>query len=267
MKWRYLLKAIACCWLLWSCSEEYMSFHGTDRIQFKTTTDEVYSFVYFPQSVQKDTLTIEIVSIGEVAEHDRTIKFEQVTKEWQYIYDEEEPSKIIDSVYVDMEYPAIEGIHYEPFGKAGELILPARKNVLRFDVVVKRDDIGLRENARYLILKLLPSEDFETGEVERLSKRIVISDKLERPTRWKKGSYYYDRYLGDYSEVKHRFMIDITQQKWDNDFLRYIINSWDTMIQRDYYLGKIKQALKEYNADPANNPPLKDENGYEVVFP
>lgn len=62
-------------------------------------------------------------------------------------------------------------------------------------------------------------------------------------------------------------MIDVTGQKWDNEFLIYIINNYDTYSLRNYYLAKIKKALAEYNADPKNNPPLKDENGKEVVFP
>ena len=49
--------------------------------------------------------------------------------------------------------------------------------------------------------------------------------------------------------------------------MAYIINNYDTWTLRDYYLAKIKKELAEYNADPKNNPPLKDENGKEVVFP
>lgn len=135
------------------------------------------------------------------------------------------------------------------------------------NVIIKREDTGLRKNARKLVLRLLPSDDFQTGEVNKLVKNITISDKLERPTRWKDNSYYYKLYLGNWSEVKHRFMIDITGQKWDNDFLVYIIDNYDTYSLRDYYLAKIKKALAEYNADPKNDPPLKDENGKEVVFP
>ncbi|MFR7808087.1 MAG: hypothetical protein ACLU4N_01620 [Butyricimonas faecihominis] len=45
-----------------------------------------------------------------------TIRFEQVTKEWEYTYDTEDPSKVVDSVYVDMKYPAKEGVHFEAFG-------------------------------------------------------------------------------------------------------------------------------------------------------
>ena len=244
-----------------------MSFEGTDRIQFKTKTEEVYTFAYYPESIQKDTLQIELISVGEVTDYPRVIRFEQVTKEWKYTYDEEEPEKVVDSTYVDMEFPAVAGVHYESLGEKNELILPANQNVLKLNVIIKREDTGLRKNARKLVLRLLPSDDFQTGEVNKLVKNITISDKLERPTRWKDNSYYYKLYLGNWSEVKHRFMIDITGQKWDNDFLVYIIDNYDTYSLRDYYLAKIKKALAEYNADPKNDTPLKNENGKEVVFP
>ena len=116
-------------------------------------------------------------------------------------------------------------------------------------------------------MRLLPSDDFETGVPKYVVKKITISDKLERPTVWKDTDYDCATYLGNWSEAKHRFMIDVTGQKWDNNFLAYIINNYDTWTLRDYYLAKIKKELAEYNADPKNNPPLKDENGKEVIFP
>ena len=231
MKLKYLLGIGMACLMICSCSEEYMSFEGTDRIQFKTKAEEVYTFAYYPESKQEDTVRIEIISVGEVTDFPRTVRFEQVTKEWKYTYDEEDPKKVVDSTYVDMEFPAVAGVHYKSLGEKNELILPANQNVLKLNVIVKREDAGLRKNARKLVLRLLPSDDFQTGE------------------------------------VRYRFMIDITGQKWDNDFLVYIIGNYDTYSLRDYYLAKIKKALAEYNADPKNNPPLKDENGKEVVFP
>ena len=286
MKLKYLLGIGMACLMICSCSEEYMSFEGTDRIQFKTKAEEVYTFAYYPESKQEDTVRIEIISVGEVTDFPRTVtsptemisvgevtdfprtvRFEQVTKEWKYTYDEEDPKKVVDSTYVDMEFPAVAGVHYKSLGEKNELILPANQNVLKVNVVVKREDISLQKNARKLVLRLLPSDDFETGEVNKLVKSITISDKLERPTRWRDNDYYYQRYLGNWSEAKHRFMIDVTGQKWDNNFLAYIINNYDTWTLRDYYLAKIKKELAEYNADPKNNPPLKDENGKEVIFP
>ena len=107
MKLKYLLGIGMACSMICSCSEEYMSFEGTDRIQFKTKAEEVYTFAYYPESKQKDTVQIELISVGEVTDYPRTVRFEQVTKEWKYTYDEEEPEKVVDSTYVDMEFPAV----------------------------------------------------------------------------------------------------------------------------------------------------------------
>ena len=267
MKLKYRLGIICWGWFALGCSENYMAFEGTDRIQFENRTNEVYSFTYFPESVKTDTLNVKIVTVGEVVDRPRKIRFEQVTKEWEYKYDEENPTKVVDSSYVDMKFPAMAGVHFEAFGENNELILPANQNALNLKVIVKRSDTDLQKNARKLVLRLLPSEDFATGVPAWLTKSITVSDKLERPARWKDNSYYYKLYLGNWSETKHRFMINVTGQTWDNDFLLYIVNSYDTWALRDYYLAKIKKALADYNADPKNDPPMKDENGNEVVFP
>ena len=50
-------------------------------------------------------------------------------------------------------------------------------------------------------------------------------------------------------------------------FLYYILYDFNADLEREYYLMKTKKALESYNADPANNPPLKDEFGNKVVFP
>ena len=63
-------------------------------------------------------------------------------------------------------------------------------------------------------------------------------------------------------------MIDVTGEKWDNDFIKvYIKTGYQPTPEGRFLLQKIKKELEKYNADPANNPPLMDENGHEVVFP
>lgn len=266
MKSRYLL-GIGIFWLFISaCSEDYMSYEGTDRIQFKTKAGEVYTFAYSQESKRTDTVNVEIVTMGEVENYPRKIKFKQMTKEWQYIYDEENPALVVDSNYTDMAYPAVAGVHFEAFSENNELVIPAHQNGLKLRIVVKRDP-SMQNNAYKLQLCLLPSEDFETGEPANLVKTITLSDKLERPSKWKDQSYYYKLYLGNWSARKHRLMIDVTGEKWDNEFLSYVIGNREGNALREFYLGKIKQALADYNANPKNNPPMKDENGNEVVFP
>lgn len=55
-------------------------------------------------------------------------------------------------------------MHFEAFGGENhELVLPANQNGVTVKIVVKREDESLQENARKLELRLLPSDDFETG--------------------------------------------------------------------------------------------------------
>ena len=269
MRLKYFLGIIFVLWLISSCTSDYMSFKGNDMIQFVTKTDEVYTFAYFTDDKQVDTLNIGIMSVGEVVDFSRTVKFEQILKEWKYVYSEDDPQKIVDSSYVDMEYPAVAGKHFEILDCVNnEATLLANHNQLNLRVVVKRDDSNLKKNAYVLKLHLLPSSDFGTASIDYLTKRIVISDKLERPTQWKDNNYYCSRFIGPWSEVKHRFMINVTGEKWDNDCIkRYIKGGFEYAAIRDFYLKKIKKELEKYNADPKNNPPLRDENGFEVVFP
>lgn len=269
MRLKYFFGIVSVMWLISSCTSDYMSFKGDNMVQFATQTDEVYTFAYFTDEKQVDTLNIPIMSVGEVVDFNRVVRFEQVVKEWKYVYDVDNPQQIVDSNYVDMEYPAVEGKHFEILeSNNNEATLQANHNQLNLRVVVKRTDDNLKKNAYVLKLHLLPSNDFETGAVNYLTKRIVISDKLERPTQWKDNNYYCSTYLGPWSEVKHRFMINATGEKWDNDCIkRYIKGGFEYAAIREFYLKKIKNELEKYNADPKNNPPLRDENGFEVVFP
>ena len=269
MKLGYLLGITLAVGLCGSCSSDYMDFKGGNFVQFSSSSDEVYTFAYFSSDKKIDTLNIGIMSVGEVVDYPRTIRFEQVTKEWEYTYDAEDPNKVVDSVYVDMKYPAKEGVHFEAFGgENNELVLPANQNGVNVKIVVKREDKSLQDNAYKLELSLLPSDDFETGVPKYVVKKITISDKLERPTVWKDTDYDCATYLGNWSEVKHRFMINVTDEKWDNDFIMSNIKaSYQPSPEALFLLKKIKKELEKYNADPANNPPLMDENGHEVVFP
>lgn len=81
MRLKYFLGIIFVLWLISSCTSDYMSFKGNDMIQFVTKTDEVYTFAYFTDDKQVDTLNIGIMSVGEVVDFSRTVKFEQILKE------------------------------------------------------------------------------------------------------------------------------------------------------------------------------------------
>lgn len=253
---------------LYACTAELKTYSGDNRVRFVDNGEEVYSFAYYSDTKTVDTIKVEVMTIGDVARHPRKIRIEQVSQAWKYKYADDDSNRIIDSTYTDMEYPAQAGIHFDILDATNnELTIPENANKIVLRIVVKRSDKDLQKHARHLHLKLLPTADFGIASPAFELKKILISDKLEKPGKWNPKNYYCNLYLGEWSEVKHRFMINVTGKKWDNEFIEYYIRQSNDRPLRDFYLAKIKKALLAYNADPKNNPPLKDENGHIVTFP
>lgn len=251
-----------------SCTQEPMSYHGDNRIEFSSKEPEIYTFAYLSKEYVKDTVYIPLHTVGNLSENSRLINFKILTKDWEYIYDDKKSNLVIDSVMKDIPFLAKEGVHFNFINaKEGKLLVPAGSTNISLAIEVLRNDSKLQRNAHKLLLQLLPTTDFQLTSPEYSLKRVSISDKLEKPVLWKTNNYYVDLYLGEWSEVKHRFMIDVTGQKWDNPFIRYYVRRHSEPPVLEYYMLKIKKALEAYNSDPTNNPPLKDENGKEVVFP
>lgn len=266
MKMRFSFWALVASTALTSCTTDLMHYEGANMVRFSGDVEVVYSFAYYSESKTEDVINVNVMTVGEVVDYPRTVRFEQQKKEWKYTYDPQDANKVIDSTYVDMESPAEEGRHFQIQNAEGnQFVVPAGANSYVLKILLKRSDEGLKKNARKLHLRLVPDKDFGIMSDVASLKKITISDKLEKPRRWR--GYYCDYYLGNWSEVKHRFMINVTGQKWDNDFILHYVNGRDGAALCDFYLSKIKKALEEYNANPSNNPPLKDENGKEVVFP
>ncbi|MCI6619802.1 MAG: DUF4843 domain-containing protein [Prevotella sp.] len=266
MKIKYVLSAVAFLIGLTGCTADLMNYNGADMVRFSGDPETVFSFAYYTDQKTEDVIDVNVMTVGEVADHPRTVRFEQVTKEWKYNYDPQDPNRIVDSTYIDMPYPAEEGKHFHIENATGNAFtIPAGEHSYRLKIMVKRSDNDLKKHARTLHLKLIPNEHFGILSDVAALKKITISDKLEKPRQWK--GYYCDLYIGNWSETKHRFMINVTGQKWDDDFIKVYIKSFDEAPLRNFYLMKIKKALEAYNADPSNNPPMKDENGKEIVFP
>ena len=266
MKIRFSFWALVASTALTSCTADLMHYEGSNMVRFSGDAEVVYSFAYYSENKVEDVIDINVRTVGEVVDYPRTVRFEQLRKEWKYTYDPQDANKVIDSTYVDMEFPAEEGKHFQiQNAERNQFVIPAGASGYVLKILLRRSDEGLKQTARKLHLKLVPNEDFGIMSDVASLKKITISDKLEKPRRWK--GYYCDYYLGNWSEVKHRFMINVTGQKWDDDFIRNYVNNFEGAALLGFYLTKIKKALEEYNANPSNNPPLKDENGKEVVLP
>jgi hypothetical protein len=157
---------------------------------------------------------------------------------------------------------AIEGTHYEflPY------TIPAGAYSADLPVVIKRTtDLKTREFT--LQLQILESKDFKPGVPNSqvtgsfagasLQYLIKINDFLTMPSNWNILASFF----GNYSQVKYKFIIDVTGiAEFSYGFQGAII----AYGEMQYYQALCKRKLAEY---VAVNGPLIDEFGLAVSFP
>lgn len=253
---RYIMVVLAAI-AITSCKQDaYFKFNESARIQFGPTpyrlyakgyemadTVKPYTFYYEEPSVQEDTVFFDIYTVGELAKVDRTFTLQQEN--------------------VTEGENAVAGKHYVAFtdSKASKhYVIKADSMHARVPVILLRDP-SLKSSTVLLKFKVVENEQFKTGEASKLWRKIEFTDQLSRPLAWSASasSYYY----GEYSLVKHQFMVESTGQRWDQDFMVGLPAEYGLL---QFWLGKLKTNLVNYNnAHPGN--PLVDENGNLVVFP
>lgn len=251
---KYILIPVICVFAL-SCKKSG-DFLYTDiaRLQFGPEPRFLYSsiirdslkrqtFVYLDNTALVDTIYFDIYTMGNLSDKDRTFALKQEQ--------------------VNGEYNAAPGVHYRAFTDpdvARLYVIKAGQAHSLVPVILLRD-ASLKSNSVMLKLSIVPNENFQPGQEQLLWRKVVITDHIVQPAAW--TPFLTSMYFGKYSEVKHRFMIDSTGQKWDEDFLTMI--AADTQ-QMQYWLGIVKSALISYNkAHPLK--PLEDEFEELVLIP
>src|SRR5690606_13927682 len=109
--------------------------------------------------------------------------------------------------------------------------------------------------------RVAANEHFLTGEPTNLWRKVEFTDRLSQPASWDAWMTQYR--LGNYSTVKHQFMIQETGQLWDQDFIASLMSD---LALLGYWTSVIKVALIDYNNQNPNNL-LTDEFGELVVVP
>ncbi len=248
----YLFLAV----LLAACQEdEIHKFLDINRIQFgnvKTIADnydtslsdsvQSYTFVYSSTSVQMDTAYFEVFTSGGPVDYDRYYTLTQIL--------------------VDTALNAEPGVHFLALNsedrkdlqciKAGEVSSQC-------GIVVLRDTSLLTQEVE-LNIELLESDDFGLGNYAYLYRKLFITDQLTRPNRW--NVFIETYYGGKYSKAKHRYMIDVTGKRWDDEFFDHLMTNYAELV---YWFNEVKQALALYNNEHPNDP-LRDENGNLIEF-
>ncbi|WP_418233641.1 DUF4843 domain-containing protein [Butyricimonas virosa] len=222
-----------------------------------------YSFVGKDEALTKDTIWLTVRPQGVLPEKSSRIKLEQyVGQEWKYIYGDD--GLIADSILRVIPRQAEAGVHYVPFDdeRLAELLtLDAGELEARIPVIVLRDQ-SLRDTTYTLFFRIVDSEDLKAGDEKRCNIELRIADCLSRPSAW--DDWFF---AGIWSRVRHEFMIKVTGEDWDNEF----IGSLDQNT-RNYYLYVFNRELRKENAERAEQglPPLRvdpNDPNSELTFP
>lgn len=239
-----------------ACEEEYMSFQDVPRIQFGTSTTKGYltnttpaalidtmknySFVYAKPDITQDSVFFDIYITGGPVNYDREFKLVQI----------KEPNAV----------NAEPGKHYMAFDNpdvSQNYRIKAGKVHSRFTVVVLRDE-SLKTQIVALRFTVEENQYFKLGENHSLWRKTYFSDLLSRPQAWGK----IEGYIGKYSQVKHRFMIEVSGNKWDEHYISIVSPSY---MELTFWTQFFRVELQKYNkAHP--DAPLTDENGKRVYF-
>ncbi|MFV0592017.1 MAG: DUF4843 domain-containing protein [Draconibacterium sp.] len=240
-----------------SCEDDYFYYDTNNAIlQFGPELERIYNsnynladtaksftFVYEDPSVMQDTAFLDLYAIGGPTDTDRPFAIKQVI--------------------VDDTLNAEPGVHYIPFNDpsvSGLYVIKTGQVHLRVPIVLLRDES--LKNATYVLkIELEGNDYFSLGDPDLLWRKLYSSDQVTRPNLWNSTMEKY--YFGKYSKVKHRFLIEQTGEKWDDEFFTALRADSGYMY---YWKTKAKTALSDYNNEHPDDP-LRDEDGELVVFP
>ncbi len=252
----YIFITILSCNFLISCQEdEVLLFSDSARVQFESTEDYPYSFVWSDGSVTEAVVKLPIKVIGGPDDVFRKLRVSQIT-EYDVTYETDNKGYIIDSIVTPKENPAEAGVHYVAFNdaRAQELLVVAPGNVTDSVAIIVKRDASLASKKVRLRVQLEVSDDFLQGESKYLARTIILSDMLEKPDSWYNYSNAY-YYLGTYSVAKHELMIKVLKELQSSD--SRVDDEWISKGNADasvfvYWRTKFVEELEAFNNDPDN---------------
>lgn len=217
-----------------SCSEEKPeTWSGEDRLNFvqkggnkaaiAADTVVLYTFVFEPESVVRDTIWVEVKAMGAVRNYPRPLKLKQM------------PSSGLD---------AVAGVHYVDFNDSelrDSYTMPAGEMTAKLPIILLRNQLG--DEYHFLRIGFEANEHFLPG-YDHLSHRMIrISDILSKPDNW--NNTVVNSLFGTYNQEKHQFMIDVTGLAIDDAYIQAILDTKDTSYYtflNTWYTNKLNEA-------------------------
>ncbi|SIN94119.1 DUF4843 domain-containing protein [Chitinophaga niabensis] len=231
---------------------EYLLFNDIARVQLSDTTSLSSTFVYDPVTIVKDTVYIEVSTIGGITNYDRPVKLVQIP-EFDYTYVRDPiTNQITDTIATERPFKAVAGTHYIDLAdKSLESMMVIKAGSVRAQIpVVLLRDASLKTNSYRLRLQLVANKEFGLGEKNSREKTIVFSDRLERFYSWRVDATNASAFItfGKYSTRKHQFMIDVLKVNIDEAWFQAAVAAQALTN----YANLLKRALTTFNNDPAN---------------
>lgn len=214
-------------------------WRGTDySVDFRQYDSLAYSFFVKDANRQRDTVYVQLRTMGLPTDAPRTVKLVQTN------------AGAVDA--------AVPGTHYVAFDNAevaSQMVVPAGAVITHIPVIVLRDPSTKSREYR-LNLEIAKNENFEAGLEEQKKFLIKISDMTFKPSNWNSWQYYF----GEWGPVKMWFIINYVGVSDFDNYSQY------SQAMLDFYKMKANQKLEEYNKN--NNTILtEDDQITEVVFP
>lgn len=196
-----------------------------------------YSFVYGDENIKSDTLWFDIQSMGFVSDQDRPLELAEV--------DTTANMAIPGKHYVAFNDPALASYYKMPAGKA----------MTKIPVVLLRD-VSLKDTSVVLKFSIKDNGYFTKGYDCYQTRIITFSDRMTEPSKWTYNYLILDSYtvsladyFGSYGVVKHKFLIDHTGKKWDNDYIDQLMTGDSNYLM--YVLDKMATDLETLNNERA----------------
>lgn len=231
MKYIILLSLLFTVVLLSSCEKDYQYYDDTleavsfDLPALTNGADSLsYSFAFFP-GVNEDTIRIPVHLWGYTTNTDRQVNVKVLAE----------------------NTTAKEGEDYTVL----PCVIRGTRTSDDLNLVVRRTD-KMKRGFYQVCLKIEDSPDLIAGPENEGTLRVILTAMLVRPLDW-------PYQLGDWSQVKHQFVIDVTGKGTN-------FGTISTMVRWTAFMQQLYEALNKYNGEHPNDK-LKDENGNLVVFP
>lgn len=236
-----------------SCSEDLPAYQDSAaRLNFDLGDDyitkdedipvEAYSFAY-SGGLQQDTIRVKVTLMGKPSAKDRPFSITQVMKG--------NDDAVAGKHFIALDDPSLSQYY----------VLKADSVSAVFPVVLLRDK-SLASKVYNLHIGIKENSEFKNGFPFYQEKRITISDMLAKPAQW--DERYINYYFTEWGPVAHQFMIDVTGQPFDDNFIEKIMSSSDTNYV--YYLAeKVARAKVKYNKEHPDAP-LSEADGTLINF-